>query len=77
MQSDGPQADVITFLATISACSRGRQRQLAIGFFQGMQSHVHEAKVITDCATICACSEATQRQLAIGFFKECSRTCTR
>ena len=55
MQSDGRQANVITHNIMISACSKGRQWQLAIGSFGEMQSHVREANVFTVNATISAC----------------------
>ena len=54
MRSQGLQADVVTYTATISACEKGRRWQRALGFFEEMRSQGLRANVITYNATISA-----------------------
>ena len=57
MLSHGLRAEAIAYSATVSACEKGRQWQLALGLFEEMRSHVLRADVITYIATISACEK--------------------
>ncbi len=58
-------ANVITYSASISACSKGQQWQCALGLLGRMQSASVPAAVITYNAAISACEKGRQWQRAL------------
>ena len=60
MRRSGLEPNVITFSALISACEKGQQWQLALGFLEEMRWSGLELNVITVNAVISACEKGQQ-----------------
>ena len=70
MQADGAQANVITYVATLSASSKSWQWQPATGARGDVQSNRLRTSVIPHNVAFSACSKDSPKQRALSSFAE-------